>query len=61
MQNDFQTKVQQSQKNEQQNYHCDNGLSSYFLYSGSTEVFDYRALQIIDQVFTTQYVPLNVT
>ena len=23
------------------------------------EVFDYRALQIIDQVFTTQYVPLN--
>ena len=23
------------------------------------EVFDYRALQIIDQVFITQYMPLN--
>ena len=30
-----------------------------FLFKLDAEAFDYRASQIIDQVFTTQYVPLN--
>ena len=34
-------------------------LSKFLFYKLYAEAFDYRASQIIDQVFTTQYVPLN--